>query len=258
MRFYIPFTYWLYTRYRSGRKTLEFFALYAVPQGIVCLTDGNTLNFIAAMAAVACIFEAGFIQNDIYTPSKYRIVFMKGNKSFYLGIKKYIRSIIVWRYILAALLIFTLYFDEALYPKRFVIVLLSAACFFSIHCGIRGKWKLLSEGVLYTLQCAALPFLFLNDPWHVTFAFVLAFVVRQVVETASHPEYGIQPITQLLNNPASFYIPYYSVLEIAAFFFLVFWKKLAYVLLTIASWYLLFTLVNFVFGSTQKKINRYW
>jgi hypothetical protein len=237
---------------------LEFFALYIVPQGIVCLTKKNAFIFITALLAVACIYEAGLIQNDIYTPSKYRSLFMKANRNFYLGVKKYVRSIIVWRYILAALLTVILYFADRTSPRRFTVVLLSAACVFSIHSGVRGRWRLLTEGILHTLQCAAIPFLFLNDPWHVTFAFILAFVLRRVAETAALPEYDLPQIAELFDNPASFYISYYGALEIAAFILLIFWKRLAYVLLTLGSWYLLFTLVNFVFGITQNKTNRNW
>ncbi|OQB23658.1 MAG: hypothetical protein BWY11_01671 [Firmicutes bacterium ADurb.Bin182] len=258
IRFYLPYTYWFYTRCKSGRKITEFLALYIVPSGIICLSKENAGSFFVALIAIACVFEAGFIQNDIVSPSRYRCVFIRSNADFYRSIKKHIRSMIAWRYALAALMISILYLSQRINTQKFLVVLLLSSGLFSVHSGMRGRWRLMTGGALYTLQCAALPVLFLNDPFHATFAFILAYVVRKIAENASQPEFGLTYVSELFGNPASFYIPYYCALKIAAFILLAFWRRLASVLLTIGSWYLLFTLVNFVFSITEKKTDRGW
>jgi len=234
LRYYIPFYYWRITRLVHSRRRMDFYAFYLIPQAVLCLTRGQYLALPAAFLAVACVFEIGFLQRDLFFDGEL-LPHDAGP-----AIRRACLPLALWRILLAGGAMYLLSRLPHAFLTPFTAGLLLAGVVQSVAGAAKHRrWRIVLDLVHSMALTALFPLLFLPDPFACILAFWLCVSLPQLLLAiaATSPA---RPLVLAREHPHDFLTYYFLALEGAAFVLSRFLPEFTAFLLPAASWNLLY------------------
>lgn len=215
MRFIVPYSYGFTTRARGILDKISFFVIFFIPEAIICYnrTKLHFFQFVLAFTALYCMYEIGYLQNDICTASREKRPTIRLPKVLYCDVKMHIKPLITIRIICGILCIYVLKLTEIREVLKFTILLGIVSLFFFIHNLIRSKLNILTYFMLCSIKYLALPILFKEVNFAIIILIVLLFPFPRSIEHASKCKYDIGILTNL--NHDLFRVSYYAILSSA-------------------------------------------
>lgn len=163
MRYLVPFSYMFTTRYKTLAYKIAFIIVYLFPLIIIAwIYKADIRLFLASVVGVNCIYENGYIDNDLITigweeKPTVRVSYIKQER-----LKRNYLLMISFRemgYLLSVLAVYNIC------PARFSVYLLSGALLvvvYSIHNTIRSVWNTVTFSFLVLLKYA-IPIICFSD-----------------------------------------------------------------------------------------------
>lgn len=234
LRYYIPFYYWRITRLANGRRRMDFYAFYLIPQAVLCLTRGQYLALPAAFLAVACVFEIGFLQWDLFFDGELL------PRDAGPAVRRACLPLVLWRIALAGGAVYLLSRLEHTFLTPFAAGLLLSGVVQSFAGAAKHRrWRIALETARSMALTALFPLLFLPDPFECILAFWLCVSLPQLLlAIAAGAPAG--PLILAREHPHDFLTYYFLALEGAAFALSRFLPEFTAFLLPAASWNLLY------------------
>ena len=212
--FYIPFLYFIKSRFSSNLKVLSWLLIYFVPLFII--TGGvNYINFILMCTLVYTLYEIGYIQNDAETIkkeknpterlSKHQLSYYEFNKA----------NIYTFRFLLSFLICYYLTNNGV----SFVYLTFLITPVFFIYNHIRSRFSLLVHFLLVCLRFS-LPVLLLSNSIVLFFISILLFPFINTFERSGEKRFNYRRSISFQHKYRSlFRVLYYGFLFMVFFLF---------------------------------------
>ena len=211
MRYLVPFSYMFTTRYKTLAYKIAFMIVYLCPLIIIAwINKADIRLFLASVIGVNCIYENGYIDNDLITIDWEEKPTVRVNHSKQERLKRnylLMKSFRDMGYLLSVLAVYIIC------PARLSVFLLSGTVLvvvYSIHNTIRSIWNTVTFSFLVLLKYA-IPIICMLDKMLEIFLGLLSVIVLicipRIFEYAlKYGNHGKQYMDQLERNRFIYYL----------------------------------------------------
>lgn len=240
MKYLIPYIYATSTRAKTLFYKVSIILFVFIPSYIVTFylgvkQDFFNIKYLLAFTMMYCVYEIGYIYNDIYTTKyedtpTYRLTNIEQKK-----IEKLYILLISFRVIYICIFAWILKSLKAMNLSIFLSSLVLLYLFYSFHNYFRGNWNMITMFLIVSLKYISVPLLFIEkSKWG-----IMIIVLVLLVPFLRMIEYGNKLSYKLfkLKNYDIFRIIYYGILTI--FSTLLYYKSNMFKVFVIISMYFL-------------------
>ena len=241
--FYLPFTYFYFTRLKTPSKGFGWFFSYVIPIviGTNCISVDQLSLVIILIVAIYTVYEYGYIYNDSFTIKKETNPTLRLENDQIQYARQNITKILVLRS-------FSSIFLHCIISLQYSIIPILILIVYYLYNSCRSRLNLLLHFFLVTLRFCSI---FLITSGFVPFLFsILLFPSLNLVERMSESRFSFGGFIKRRSNIIEYRVYYYSLLVIV-FYFLDAPKSLFYA----ACYYFLFRLtiklVNYSYDASK-------
>jgi len=226
-RFFLPFSYLLYSRLSTTIEKISWSIIYVVPMLFVSIVISNfgvlqstILTLLAKMGYIS-LYEIGYLENDIQATLKENQPTQRIQVKDYRFFVEYFKKLILIRYFYVFCVLLILYtitwiYDFKLYVGQYVFMMLISRIAFILHNLWRDRSNIVTFAVLQITKYLTIPLLFIA-PESALLTLMILFCIYPLVRTmeyASSEKFKFQTYRVFIGNHDSFRVKYYSVLLI--------------------------------------------
>lgn len=230
MKYYIPFTYYKFSRLKGWSDLFSWFIIYPLFLLFFTLLNSSNLelaffNFLLIFMGFFSIYEIGYLENDLITVQNEKLPTdrLGDEKSFFLGHYLHLK---VSRYIVSFLCvsIYCVINDLGFFAFCFFVFyfFITRFCFY-LHNSVRNRVNIATYFSLAFLRYSLpVAILFFEGCFNSLDIFILAllFPVLRTIEHSSKPKYAVPFNRLVFNNLDLLRVVYYLILLIAFTFLL--------------------------------------
>lgn len=257
--FYFPFFYLINSRLKTKFELISWQIIFFIPGLIITYYYLDIRSnifihlFLLSQIMFYCIYETGYIENDVVTVKTEKNPTLRLNKENFKYIKKNYSKIIFSRYLIFSLsfillLWIDIWIEYVLNMKIFLFFLIITRIIFFIHNKIRNRFTILTFFLL-SISKFIFPLVLFVDLDKIHYALLLSvvtFPILRTIEILLLKRYKIKSIGKIITDIDIFRTVYYFILFILVIsvYFLDFIEIYElYIGVTLALYFLIFRLI---------------